>query len=295
MATIPSAGSPPASPGGPGRHHPQPTHDPHTKHEPLLTWAVVSPPVAAALCDLCVEADAPAVWTLLANNCASLAHPAQPYAPSPLPGALALILRDLWLHTWRLGLKLELRAEAMAALFAVVHRTHVDAVATWEDNMPAVLQDLRARLVRHSLRRPPFADPIFSLGQARVVQDYLLRTYFRHFRFYKTAFAPPPTLDLRCYPEAAPHDHGDAAEKEHAVAADDEAKQTAEATTAAAAAAAVTPAAALQPHEAASTLAVPPPPPSVDLSSAAAQRLQAKLEASLAAKLATLQFPKPAA
>ena len=37
-------------------------------------------------------------------------------------------------------------------------------------------------LLKHSSHRPPFSTGIFSLGDAQIVSDYVMDTFFRHYK-----------------------------------------------------------------------------------------------------------------
>lgn len=144
----------------------------------VLTWTVISAAQAKEL--LACKGDGPRAQTLLAQWVCPV------YTTETTKQAVA----DLYYHTWRFACQLNFGSEQMAALLAIVHQTLADTISTQEDNMVAVLAALRAHLILHSIRQPPFADDVFSLAQAKLIQKYMLRTYFRNFRLYKAVCAP---------------------------------------------------------------------------------------------------------
>ena len=45
-------------------------------------------------------------------------------------------------------------------------------------------------------QRPPWSINLFSPNQVRLITDYVLNTYFRHYKLYKYVFTPMVRLDL---------------------------------------------------------------------------------------------------
>ncbi|PNJ33566.1 CCDC189 isoform 4, partial [Pongo abelii] len=48
----------------------------------------------------------------------------------------------------------------------------------------------------HGVRRPPFSIDLFKEEQLLALEDYVVNTYFRHFKLYKYVFTPQVRLDL---------------------------------------------------------------------------------------------------
>lgn len=48
----------------------------------------------------------------------------------------------------------------------------------------------------HGVRRPPFSIDLFKEQQLLSLADYVVNTYFRHFKLYKYVFTPQVRLDL---------------------------------------------------------------------------------------------------
>lgn len=48
----------------------------------------------------------------------------------------------------------------------------------------------------HGVRRPPFSIDLFKEEQLLALADYVINTYFRHFKLYKYVFTPQVRLDL---------------------------------------------------------------------------------------------------
>uniref|UniRef100_A0A8C4SIX9 Cilia and flagella associated protein 119 n=1 Tax=Erpetoichthys calabaricus TaxID=27687 RepID=A0A8C4SIX9_ERPCA len=55
-------------------------------------------------------------------------------------------------------------------------------------NVSQCFELLRELVLCHSVRRPPFSVDLFDMHQVRLVSEYVVNTYFRHFKLYKYAF-----------------------------------------------------------------------------------------------------------
>ncbi|KAK6467727.1 coiled-coil domain-containing protein 189 [Huso huso] len=51
-------------------------------------------------------------------------------------------------------------------------------------------------LLCHSVRRPPFSVDLFSAEQVKMLAEFVINTYFRHFKLYKYMFTPQVRLDV---------------------------------------------------------------------------------------------------
>lgn len=57
----------------------------------------------------------------------------------------------------------------------------------------AVFQGLMVEL---SVQRPPYSSALFNLADVRVAGEYMLNTYFSHFKLYQYAFLPVATMEV---------------------------------------------------------------------------------------------------
>jgi hypothetical protein len=48
----------------------------------------------------------------------------------------------------------------------------------------------------HAVKRPPFSIDLFTADDVRKITEYVINTYFRHYKLYKYTFTPRVTLDL---------------------------------------------------------------------------------------------------
>lgn len=51
-------------------------------------------------------------------------------------------------------------------------------------------------IIKHSVFRPPYSICLFNLHQVKLTTEYLLETYFKHYKMYKYAFTKRVLLDL---------------------------------------------------------------------------------------------------
>jgi hypothetical protein len=52
-------------------------------------------------------------------------------------------------------------------------------------------------LLTHSVARPPYSVAVFSANDLKVIMDYVLNTFFRHFNLYQYVYVPHRQLKLR--------------------------------------------------------------------------------------------------
>lgn len=64
--------------------------------------------------------------------------------------------------------------------------------------------NIRSNHVVFDFQRPPFSIELFSPDQVKLITEYTINTYFRHFKMYKYAFTPQVKLDLGITYEGIP-------------------------------------------------------------------------------------------
>ena len=109
----------------------------------------------------------------------------------------SFIVRDLFYYTVLFARKEQLNAEQLSALFTITKTIHKTCTSTPYDNSRHCYQLLKDLLVCHSVHRPPYSIQLYSLNQVGKIMDYLLQTYFRHFKLYKYAFTKRVLLNLK--------------------------------------------------------------------------------------------------
>uniref|UniRef100_A0ACB8EVP3 Uncharacterized protein n=1 Tax=Sphaerodactylus townsendi TaxID=933632 RepID=A0ACB8EVP3_9SAUR len=106
------------------------------------------------------------------------------------------ILLDLYFYCIQFCLKQGFNREQTSAFFSIVKDTHEACVETPLPNVEECYKYFTELVFCHSIRRPPFSIDLFSQDQLVLIADYMINTYFRHFKLYKYAFTPQVRLDV---------------------------------------------------------------------------------------------------
>jgi len=113
------------------------------------------------------------------------------------------VLLDLYYHAVQFTRDNCFNKEQTACFLSVLRQVHDACVETPFDNMCECYKFLQGLVLCHSVQRPPFSIALFTLDQARHITQYVINTYFRHFKLYKYVFTPDVALDLTLqYPDA---------------------------------------------------------------------------------------------
>ncbi|XP_013360220.1 PREDICTED: coiled-coil domain-containing protein C16orf93 homolog isoform X3 [Chinchilla lanigera] len=86
--------------------------------------------------------------------------------------------------------------EQTSAACALLQDLHKACVATPLGNVEECYRHFITALFCHGIRRPPFSVDLFKEEQLLALADYVVNTYFRHFKLYKYVFTPQVRLDL---------------------------------------------------------------------------------------------------
>ena len=104
---------------------------------------------------------------------------------------------DLYFYAISSAKRNNFTAEQISAFFTILKSVHSMCKSTPYDNFQEVFQFFKELMVRHSISRPPFSICLFNMEQVKDITDYVLKTYFKHFKLYKYAFTKQVVLDLR--------------------------------------------------------------------------------------------------
>lgn len=107
-----------------------------------------------------------------------------------------LIEMDLYVYAFLFGVKQRFTTAQLSTLLSIVKKLHEMCIGTVFDNYSQVLDFFQELMVRHSVNRPPFSVCIFSPDEVKSINDYLLSTYFKHFKLYKYAFTRRVHLNM---------------------------------------------------------------------------------------------------
>ncbi|KAM4829466.1 cilia- and flagella-associated protein 119 [Thomomys bottae] len=106
------------------------------------------------------------------------------------------ITLDLFTHALIFCRQRGFSLEQMSAACAMLQDLHKACVATPLGNVEECYRYFTSVLFCHGVRRPPFSIDLFKEEQLLALADYVVNTYFRHFKLYKYVFTPQVRLDL---------------------------------------------------------------------------------------------------
>ena len=107
-----------------------------------------------------------------------------------------LIELDLFTYAVLFCKKSDFSAEQLSVFFTILKSVHSMCISTPYDNLQETFVYFRDLLLRHSVQRPPFSISLYTLAHVKTITDYVLSTYFKHFKMYKYAFTKRLQLNL---------------------------------------------------------------------------------------------------
>ena len=109
----------------------------------------------------------------------------------------ALIELDMYTYAILFAKKKDLSHEQVSAFFTILKSVHLMCISTPFDNLKETFQYFKELLLRHSINRPPYSTSLFTIAQVRDITEYVLNTYFKHFKLYKYAFTKWVQMNLK--------------------------------------------------------------------------------------------------
>ncbi|XP_006000927.1 coiled-coil domain-containing protein 189 isoform X2 [Latimeria chalumnae] len=106
------------------------------------------------------------------------------------------ILLDVYFHAVLFAREHGFNQEQTSTLVSIIKRVHGACVETPLGNRDLCFNYFTELLFCHSVRRPPFSIDLFNMDQVTLITDYIVNTYFRHFKLYKYIFTPQVKKDL---------------------------------------------------------------------------------------------------
>ncbi|KAJ1126168.1 hypothetical protein NDU88_004576 [Pleurodeles waltl] len=106
------------------------------------------------------------------------------------------VLLELYFYTIQFCRDHGFSREQTSCFFSIVKETHQACLETPLGNTDSCYRYFTDLLMCHSARRPPFSIDLFSQEQVLQITDYVVNTYFRHFKLYKYVFTPQVRLDI---------------------------------------------------------------------------------------------------
>lgn len=108
----------------------------------------------------------------------------------PERGLRDAITLDLFSHALLFCRQQSFSLEQTSAACALLQDLHQACVATPLGNVEECYRYFTSVLFCHGVRRPPFSINLFKEEQLLALADYVVNTYFRHFKLYKYVFTP---------------------------------------------------------------------------------------------------------
>nr|XP_007988411.2 coiled-coil domain-containing protein 189 isoform X2 [Chlorocebus sabaeus] len=106
------------------------------------------------------------------------------------------ITLDLFCHALIFCRQQGFSLEQTSAACVLLQDLHKACIATPLGNVEECYHYFTSVLFCHGVRRPPFSIDLFKEEQLLALEDYVVNTYFRHFKLYKYVFTPQVRLDL---------------------------------------------------------------------------------------------------
>ncbi|XP_033628141.1 coiled-coil domain-containing protein 189-like [Asterias rubens] len=106
------------------------------------------------------------------------------------------VLLDLYYYTVQFALDNGFNKEQLSAFFSILKKTHEVCNETPFGNLEQTYSYFKEMVLCHAVKRPPWSINLFSPDQVKIITEYILNTYFRHYKLYKYVFTPMVRLDL---------------------------------------------------------------------------------------------------
>jgi len=107
-----------------------------------------------------------------------------------------LIELDLFYYLIQFAKNNDFNFQQISTLFSIVRTVHNMAISTPCNNLKETIEEFYHLLLRHSANRPPYSIGVFTTDQVKLITDYVLSTYFKHFKFYKYVYTKRVRLDV---------------------------------------------------------------------------------------------------
>ncbi|KXZ53860.1 hypothetical protein GPECTOR_6g778 [Gonium pectorale] len=100
---------------------------------------------------------------------------------------------DLYVHTLQFGDELKFTDDKLSGLFSIVKTVHQRSIgeALTLENSFLLFKEL---LLAHSVQRPPYSIGLFTFSEMQKIMDWMLDSYYRHYKLYQYAYTNRVTL-----------------------------------------------------------------------------------------------------
>ena len=103
---------------------------------------------------------------------------------------------DLFTYAFLFGIRENYSPAQLSTLITIVKRLHTLCVSTLFDNHSEAVCYFQRLVIQHSINRPPFSIEIFNPREVKMLNEYILSTYFKHYKLYKYVFTRKVHLNI---------------------------------------------------------------------------------------------------
>eukprot|EP00164_Ancoracysta_twista_P002556 GFYU01003404.1.p1 GENE.GFYU01003404.1~~GFYU01003404.1.p1 ORF type:complete len:261 (-),score=84.73 GFYU01003404.1:659-1441(-) len=105
------------------------------------------------------------------------------------------ILADMYYYAWSFCKEQKFSEEKTSTFLSILKDNHIQSISElWP--METSFENFKSVLLTHSVHRPPFSVGVFSLQDVKLITDYVVDTYFRHYKLYKYTFVKRNIMNL---------------------------------------------------------------------------------------------------
>lgn len=104
---------------------------------------------------------------------------------------------DLYYFGIKFCLEKIFNAEQISAFYSILKALHFMTISTPYDNLEQTYTYFRDLIACHSVNHIPFSTAVFTSAQVTLITDYIMMTYFAHFRLYKYVFTKKISLHFK--------------------------------------------------------------------------------------------------
>lgn len=109
------------------------------------------------------------------------------------------IVSDLYMHTWNFGERQGFTerggGEKMSTLLSIVKLIFTQSMELALSSGESY-ELFKHAMLKHSCQRPPFSTGVFDREEVETVSDYVLDTFFRHYKMYRYVFVCVRDLEV---------------------------------------------------------------------------------------------------
>ncbi|KEG14978.1 flagellar associated protein [Trypanosoma grayi] len=114
------------------------------------------------------------------------------------------ILLDMLAHLILFSRSRQMSPEKVSTLVGIMLKLHETSMSKRYTRAQSY-HEMRELMIQHSVPRPPFSCGIFTMRDAQEFDEYMLQSYYRHYKMYVYVFVPREVANVRCLDVAHIH------------------------------------------------------------------------------------------